>query len=199
MTAAGNRGRCFAVRVAAGVFALAVAAIVPAADDPLLEESRDLTSRFGAELKSALQAAMAAGGPIEAIAVCKDRAPQIASQLSRESGAAVGRTSLRVRNPRNLPAEWQARVLREFDAAGGQAPASALESLDRGDDGTVRYMKAIPTGGLCTACHGTQISPEVRALLDEHYPHDRARGYEVGDIRGAFSVVWPADATDGTR
>ncbi|HSD70126.1 MAG TPA: DUF3365 domain-containing protein, partial [Woeseiaceae bacterium] len=54
-----------------------------------------------------------------------------------------------------------------------------------------RYMKAIPTGGLCLACHGSAIPDDVRGLLDDHYPHDRALGYEAGDMRGAFSVVWP--------
>ncbi len=55
-------------------------------------------------------------------------------------------------------------------------------------------MKAIPTGPVCLVCHGSELSPDVRAALDEHYPHDRARGYQLDDIRGAFSITWPAPA-----
>ncbi|HEY5775383.1 MAG TPA: DUF3365 domain-containing protein, partial [Xanthomonadales bacterium] len=49
-----------------------------------------------------------------------------------------------------------------------------------------RFMKAIPTGGICLACHGAALSPEVSRVLDSLYPADRATGYDEGDIRGAF-------------
>ncbi len=42
---------------------------------------------------------MQAGGPVAAIEVCQTRAPEIAARLGQESGAQVGRTALRVRNP----------------------------------------------------------------------------------------------------
>ena len=52
-------------------------------------------------------------------------------------------------------------------------------------------MKAIPTAELCLACHGTKIDPVVAAKLTELYPRDQARGYKVGDIRGAFTFIEP--------
>ena len=53
-------------------------------------------------------------------------------------------------------------------------------------------MKAIGTQPVCTLCHGASIAPEGTAALDALYPEDRAREFEVGDIRGAFSIVQPA-------
>ena len=53
-----------------------------------------------------------------------------------------------------------------------------------------RYMKAIPTGGVCVACHGASLNPKVAAKLDSLYPGDKARGFKPGDIRGAFTVAW---------
>jgi hypothetical protein len=161
-------------------------------DDPRLAESRKIVQDFAGRLQAALQSAMASGGPANAIGVCKDVAPAIASELSRERGAAVSRTSLRLRNPANLARDWQLEVLREFDEHTAAEAGSAPEFYESRPDGQFRYMKAIPTGGLCLACHGVAIPAEVRDLLDEHYPHDRARGYAAGDIRGAFSIVWPA-------
>ena len=52
-------------------------------------------------------------------------------------------------------------------------------------------MKAIGTQPVCTVCHGNGIAPEVAARLDALYPDDLARGFEAGDIRGAFSIVHP--------
>ena len=164
-----------------------------AADDPLLIESRAVTEEFSNRLRSALQAAMAEAGPVGAIDVCKEIAPQIASELSRRTGAQVGRTSLRIRNPRNLPADWQVEILRDFE---GGEPDAPREFFQRRESGEVRYMKAIPTAGLCTACHGKAVPDEVQQVLSEFYSHDRAVGYEPGDVRGAFSVVWPAGSAE---
>ena len=170
-----------------------LAAPIPAAEDPLLAQSRDIARDFGDRLRAALQAAMVTGGPAGAVDICKEVAPQIASELSRTTGAQVGRTSLRVRNPRNLATAWQADVLQTFEAQAAADPAAAPEYFERLGDGEVRYMKAIPAAGLCLACHGTALPEDVRGMLAELYPHDRAVGYEPGDVRGAFSIVWPAE------
>ena len=52
-------------------------------------------------------------------------------------------------------------------------------------------MKAIVTQPLCTVCHGRNLAEEVAGILGDAYPHDRATGYEAGELRGAFVVVWP--------
>ena len=169
-----------------GIGFLALSQPVSADDESaLLLESRELTAKYATQLKAALQEAMSAGGPVAAIDVCKDRAPAIASELSRESGASIGRTSLRFRNPGNAPDEWQKKVLASFTAAGD-------EHLEVTATGDTIYMKAIPTGAVCLACHGNSLSPEIEASLNARYPHDRARGYALHDIRGAFTIRWPA-------
>ena len=165
--------------------------------DVRVETSRTITAEFGSRLQSELLSAMGEGGPGAAIAVCRELAPQIASELSRASGAKVQRTSLKFRNAANAPEPWQSDVLQEFDRDAAQASQpDGLESLTVAGDGGLRYMKAIPTGELCLACHGSTVSAEIEAALDEHYPHDLARGYALGDVRGAFSVMWPVVSTD---
>ena len=63
-----------------------------------------------------LQAGLKAGGPTEAIAVCKDKAPAIAKSEQQKSGwADVGRTSLKLRNPANKPDDWELAVLNKFE------------------------------------------------------------------------------------
>jgi len=181
-----------------------LAASCVADDDPgraeRLTESRELTGRFAAMLQGELKEAFGNGGPALAIGVCKERAPLIATELSRLAGAKVRRTSLRYRNPANAPEPWETEVLFEFDerAARGDA-AQPLEYLVEHDDGTVRYMAAIETRGVCLACHGSALASGVEDILAKDYPYDRARNYVAGDIRGAFSVPWPATAGDGRR
>ena len=173
-----------------GLALLAIAGAACADDeDPRLAQSRSIVTEFSDTLRAALQSAVADGGPVHAVGVCSEVAPGIASDLSRRYGAAVSRTSLRLRNSANLPSEWQEGVLRDFDE-----DAAAAEYFERREDGRYRYMRAIPTGGLCLACHGDSIPAEIESVLERGYPHDRARGYAAGDIRGACVVEWPAPA-----
>lgn len=161
-----------------------------------LTRSRAMSAELGTALKSELTAALAQSGPSGAIEVCRVRAPEIAARLSRESGAKVSRTALRVRNPANAPDDLQRAVLEQFaaDLASGQIepPLEAAVEINRGGRIERRYMRAIPTDALCLTCHGTELAPEVRAAIARAYPDDQATGFSAGQLRGAFSVIWPA-------
>jgi len=168
----------------------------PAPDTAWVDQSRQLAMQLGGQLKSELTKAIAEGGPIAAINVCYLRAPEIAAQLSQASGARVGRTALRVRNPSNAPDDLERSVLEQFatDLGSGpiDRPLEAVFEIRRGDAVERRYMRAIPTDALCLTCHGKTIAPELAAAIGRDYPGDQATGFEQGQLRGAFSVVWPA-------
>ena len=159
----------------------------------LKTEARAAIKDFGPALKDKLQSVMSTEGVVAAIEACSLMAPDIASATGERHGLQIGRTSHRVRNPANAPDEWETARLQDFLIAVEQGAASG--TLDFGavietNKGPVfRYMKAIPTGDLCVVCHGQEIAPEVSNALNELYPEDKARGFEVGDLRGAFTVT----------
>jgi hypothetical protein len=164
--------------------------------DADLAEAGALTERFATTLQKELKAAMTEGGPQNAVKVCRERAPAIAAEISEESGWTVGRTSLKLRNAElNAPDDWERAVLVGFDErkVGGEDVATmTVAEVVESDDGTrFRFMKAIPTVQLCLSCHGKIVSTNVGAALAEFYPEDQARGYEVGDVRGAFTLSKP--------
>jgi hypothetical protein len=150
---------------------------------------------FAGALQTELKSAMQAGGPVAAISVCNTRALPIAEQVSAEQGMELSRVSLKNRNPGNAPNAWQKAVLEQFEtrkAAGEDVNSLGWsETVDTGAGREFRFMKAIPTGGLCLACHGGTLSPEVQQKLAELYPDDKATGFIEGDIRGAFVVTRP--------
>ncbi|MCB1124616.1 MAG: DUF3365 domain-containing protein, partial [Verrucomicrobiae bacterium] len=51
-----------------------------------------------------------------------------------------------------------------------------------------RFMKAQAVEPLCLTCHGEKLAPDVTEALAKNYPGDAATGYQLGDIRGAFSL-----------
>lgn len=181
-------------------FFLRVALMLLAANaaqaDDRLERSRSIAAGFQQELGARLQSALASGGPVSAIEVCSEAAPVMAARASAESGARVGRTALRLRNPANLPDADAAAVLAGFQdrvTAGTPLPVEHFES--RGDGGA-RYMRAIVMQPLCVTCHGANLAPEVAEAVAAHYPSDRATGFEVGELRGAFIIDWPGQAEE---
>ncbi len=173
--------------------ALAATAAGPGPD--LVAEARALAVRFQQSLQTELSAAMKDGGPVAAIAVCRTKAPLLASELSTGSGWSVRRTALKVRNPGNAPDAWETATLEEFAArlAKGADPASLERSevVEIGGKKTFRFMKAIRTAEPCLGCHGTSLKPDVAAKIRELYPDDRATGFSAGELRGAFSFSRP--------
>ncbi|MBT8121841.1 MAG: DUF3365 domain-containing protein [Gammaproteobacteria bacterium] len=158
-----------------------------------LADSRATVGEFMKTLKQELQAAMQAGGPVNAVSVCNLTAPGIANTYSAREGREVSRTSLRVRNPGNAPVAWQRAVLESFEQrkqAGEDVTTLEFHEVVTTDGvRELRYMKAIPTAKVCLACHGETVDSTVKARLEILYPNDQAMGYRVGDIRGAFSVT----------
>lgn len=185
------------------VLLLAAASTLPAADaDPAAatELNRQATASVGAlasALQSELKAAMAAGGPLEAIDVCHARAPAIAREISEEQGMDVARVSARNRNAGNAPSAWQAAVLEDFQTRlkAGEDPGSLTWQgfAETREGREYRFMKAIPTQPVCLACHGKAIAPPVGEKLADLYPGDKATGFDEGDIRGAFVVTRQLD------
>ena len=157
------------------------------------EKAMQATAAFGQALKSELVSAMQSGGPLAAIEVCNTRAPLIADAVSLQQDVRVSRVSLKNRNPSNAPTDWQAEVLSSFEQrkSVGENPAQLTwqETVETASGQEFRFMKAIPTAGLCLQCHGQALAPEVAEKLNELYPEDQATGYSEGDLRGAFVVT----------
>ena len=179
--------------------AASVTMAAPPPDD-WLARSRALTDQLTAELKAELEAALQTGGPVAAIEVCRTRAPMIAAKLSNDSGALVGRTALRLRNPANAPDEVSRALLQLFamempggaGAPGAALPEAALELRTAGGVER-RYLRAIALQPPCVACHGKVLASEVREAIARAYPQDAAKGFEPGQLRGAVVVRWRAE------
>jgi hypothetical protein len=156
-------------------------------------ESRATVKEFFGQLKGELQAAMKSGGPVQAIEVCKTKAPMIANDISTKKGWRVARTSLKTRNPDNAPDAWERQVLNKFEEqkAQGSDPKKLehFEVVEVNGKQSFRYMKAIPAGDICMTCHGVELNPAVSQKIAQLYPNDMATGYKPGDIRGAFTVT----------
>lgn len=183
----------FAIDTASAAGAAGIAAAPAPAE---IAEAASRADRLQSELTARLQSALAAGGPVAAIEVCKVEAPTIAARLSTD-GWQVRRVGTRVRNAATgTPDAWERAGLERFarELAAGAVPATlsiAERVASASGESRLRWMRPIVTAPLCLTCHGPaeSQSAELRAALRLAYPRDAATGYAAGELRGAFSVT----------
>jgi hypothetical protein len=158
----------------------------------------------GKKLVTALNTALAAGGPEAAVLVCQTQAlPLTAEKLADQPTlVSVKRTSLRLRNPANAPDAAERLALDHVAklVAAGQPPPPVLVQRIQ-PSGTAkpewRVYRPIATKAECLVCHGDPAtqSPALRAALQTRYPTDAATGYAADQWRGLFRVtIAPAPA-----
>jgi cytochrome c5 len=151
---------------------------------------------LGKGLLERLTQELHSGSAADAVRVCSEVAPQLARAHSGD-GLTVRRISLKARNPANVPDTLEREVLVEMQAlhADERRPVSVTRVVETEGRAQLRWFRPIVVASTCLRCHGAadEIDPEVRAILAERYPEDRATGYAVGDLRGAFSVTVQLD------
>jgi len=165
----------------------------------LMTDTRKTALPVLPKVVQAMQTAVQEQGPIAAIAVCKEKAPQLLQEMRQQTGWAIHRVSLKARNATTgTPDTWEARQLADFNiqvANGAKPEQLEVAEIVVASDGHrhFRYMKALPVVEVCQTCHGPadSLSPELKAALARDYPHDQATGYATGEIRGALSVTRP--------
>lgn len=182
----------FGCVVLGSVLSLSLPAL--AQDEAMLTDARKVAGAVPPKLLDVLNTQIAKDGPASAVAVCNEKAPQMAKVASEQTGWAIRRVSLRNRNPKAVPDAWELAALKDFDqrAAAGEAPAT-LEKygvVASASGKEYRYMKALPVQPMCLACHGAAdaIPADVAEKIKAIYPADQAVGYSVGDIRGAITL-----------
>ena len=171
------------IAAAVSISAIRVLAQVPPSS-PAAEVARaeQAMNALQQSLIARLRAAMEQGGPSAAVSVCHDEAVAIADRVAREQGIALGRTSLKLRNPANAPRAWARPHVER--AAGTKAAAERLHVVDLGD--RVGVLRPIGTIDMCLQCHGDPdiVREKIGPALAATYPKDQATGFAAGDLRG---------------
>lgn len=132
-----------------------------------------------------LTESMGKHGPAKSIAVCKTRAPEIATSIGKEAGVQIGRTSFKLRNDSNTAPEWASTFV--------NSKIEQPVEVALANDG-LGVLLPIRLKATCTLCHGTaeQVQPDVKAALISNYPNDTATGFAEGDLRGYFWIEVPS-------
>ncbi len=127
-------------------------------------------------------------GPYEAVKYCNHQALPITDSLSKYYGVKAKRTSLKLRNPANAPDSLEKQILQMYAQTLSKTPV-----VIKTPEG-VRFFTPIYIANVCLKCHGisNQDIPDVTIIaLNQLYPKDEARNYQLYDIRGIWSILFP--------
>jgi Protein of unknown function (DUF3365) len=162
------------------------------------DKARSLANAYSEKLRAGVIQALKDGGPVGAIGACNTLAPELNTTITAESAFEIGRTAFRVRNPDNAPDAWELAGLENFQkalTAGGDAKTMETYDVVSTKEGQklFRYMRPIMMREPCMSCHGPGVAQDVKAEIAKYYTDDKAIGFNLGELRGAFSLVQQLD------
>lgn len=144
--------------------------------------SKDLKQNLVKNLTDKMQQ----DGALPALEFCHINVSALAKTAAGERMANLefGRTSHKLRNPKNAPADWMLPYLDQFKVTTIKAPAKPV--VHQFKDGKKAYLDPLYVGPQCLTCHGSP-SKEMSAKVTSLYPEDKAVGFKLGEFRG---MIW---------
>jgi hypothetical protein len=147
------------------------------------------------QLISNLQKAIADKGVDGAVEFCNVNATPLLNEVAEKYNVNIRRASNRYRNPADQPNEDERQLLEayEYNAENGIKSEPSIQKVENGD--VLLYTKAIVIpGAFCLSCHGDpskEIDSKTLEKIDSIYPNDKAKGHQIGDLRGMWSIRIP--------
>ncbi len=162
-------------------------------NEEIKREAKYAIAKLQTTLQTQLKANLKKGGPLQAANFCARKAQAITHEInvSFAKETTVHRTSLNYRNSENSPKSDEREVLeamqKDFDA-GKALPNLIVKKIY--DDTYKVYQPIYINKGVCLKCHGdiSTLDKNAYSVIKENYPNDKATGYKMGDLRGAFVV-----------
>lgn len=149
------------------------------------------TTAQHALLLNVMQAAKT-GGIAKAVDYCNIKAMPLTDSLSQNTNSIIKRLSDKNRNPSN------AIKTTEDSLAWSKIKEIMSDTLYTNKhfvthhNNNVYYYKAITIAiPACLNCHGNEgsdLSAETLQIINTKYPHDKATGYKMGELRGMWKI-----------
>ena len=163
----------------------------------VLKEGDRISNQAQMALGGQLKQAMSAGGPSYAVQFCNLSASHILDTLTiGYAQVKIGRRSERLRNQANMPSELEHQQLEKYQRQ-VQLGAQLTAQLHQIGEAELLYTRPIMLNNpLCLNCHGSpedQISKETYEEIKQHYPQDQAVNYQLGDLRGMWTIEFDRD------
>lgn len=157
--------------------------------DPYLAKGKKIASSVFTVLSSEVMKSMQASGVAGTVAYCNEQAYPITDSLARLYEAHIKRTSHKVRNPNNAPDSLEAIMLEKYLTLQQKGLEMPPKVVQQGEN--MHFFAPIILAAPCLKCHGKvgeTLNENDLAVIQEHYPEDKATGFADGELRGIWSI-----------
>lgn len=119
-----------------------------------------------------------------------------AKKLAEENNWQVKQIAKKYRNPAHKPENVQVQMALTKLDLDPELMGFWERTTVNGEPGT-HYYRRINVEASCLACHGAK--DDRPQFVKENYPQDLAYDFEVGDLRGMYSVFIPDEIQQGVK
>ncbi|MBX3744629.1 MAG: DUF3365 domain-containing protein [Verrucomicrobiae bacterium] len=170
----------------------------------VLARGRAIAGETFEVLRGNLQTAIQAGGIRNALPFCSMAASPLTAGMATKHGVTLRRVTHKTRNPAGAATPAELAILETFRQAlrgPGITPTNPPPPMVTNFDArTLSFFAPIVMAHeLCLKCHGEpgrDILPEDYDIILRLYPQDRATGFEMGQLRGAWRIDFPRALSD---
>jgi len=159
--------------------------------DEASEKGEILAATAQKSLSETLSAKIQESGLVPAIEHCNVVAQPLVDSLSMAYGATIRRVSSKLRNPVDKPDQIEQEILEAYEYAMENSVSLESNVQEVGDQEILFTKPILISNPLCLNCHGTigkEILDENYDAIKSLYPQDSAVGYNLGDLRGMWSI-----------
>jgi cytochrome c553 len=128
-------------------------------------------------------------GTLSALQFCNVKAFPLTDSLAVVHNATIKRVSDKPRNSKNKASTKENEYIAIFKADAKfnkESEPIVVETTEH-----VEFYYPIKTNGKCLQCHGkegSEIKENILAEIHKLYPNDFARGYDINEVRGIWSI-----------
>lgn len=167
-------------------------------DSEIISKGLEIGNMIAEEAQKTLQknllAAINEKGVPGALEFCNANALELVKDLEDSMDAEIYRVSNKFRNPKDQPDSLESLILDAYHY--NVENGIVLEpSIQEENEQVLLYTKPISINNpLCLQCHGKigeEITTENYEVISGFYPEDKAHGYELGQLRGMWSIRIP--------
>ncbi len=159
------------------------------------EQGKTIAQGSFKALSKQLGEALKAGGVEAAVGYCQAMALPLTDSLSKQYGAKIKRTSLKLRNPANAPDSMEYKMLKIYlQMSRMRNPVMVPKILEKNDKEIQFFAPIMLTKEVCLRCHGIEgksMDSKDYAIIKLKYPNDEAIGYKLNQFRGMWSITLP--------
>jgi len=155
----------------------------------IIEKGTDISGKLVKAIMAKLTFEIQENGLPGAIDYCSVHAIPITDSISKNEQVKISRVSHKARNPLNVADKREIEMIEQYILQQNEGK-QLVPQVVTGNGQKTFYSTVVLSSPVCLSCHGeyNSIDENVRKVINERYPDDKAVNFSLNEIRGMFKI-----------